>query len=209
MGVEAQYFIDDHKGLPPSLYMDEGYEQHSGRLQNNVTSRIAALGRVCAISLAVHVSPSPASEVVPYFDVDPQVEYDFGAISDDQVSSQYEHKGCELSRKLEKEFSFKRSQWSSVIKVERKTLYNWDKNPDTRIQAKTTARLRELEAFAQEMDKGHSQFLSKLSFGKYAIPELNKLLISSDLNLQNLIEIYEKNYTIFDGLLKRREFDLV
>jgi hypothetical protein len=202
--INSQHtFVSLGKALTPSLYMDESYEQHSGRLENNAFSRIGALHRVCAITLAITATSSlPVVEIQPHIaKMSPTFDADNAPmlLAQSMRNSDY----TALSGTLEKSFSFKKAQWASIISVERKTLYNWLSKPKTRVHRDTMGKLNTLNQLLSNMDADHAQFLAKLSFGRISIQELRLALTSKDASTQNLIDVYEKHYTVFDGLLKR------
>jgi hypothetical protein len=68
--------------------------------------------------------------------------------------------------------------------------------------------LNTLNELLPNMDEGHAQYLAKLSFGRISIEELRFALTSKDASAQDLIDVYEKHYTAFDGLLKRSRHNL-
>ena len=113
-----------------------------------------------------------------------------------------------LSGTLENSFGFKKAQWASIISVERKTLYNWRSKPKTSVHPNTVSKLNTLNELLSNMDEGHAQYLAKLSFGRISIEELRFALTSKDASAQDLIDVYEKHYTAFDGLLKRSRHNL-
>jgi hypothetical protein len=207
--INSQHtFVSSGKALSPSLYMDESYEQHSGRFENNAFTRIGALHRVCAITLAITAaSPLPTVETQPKIaGMSPISHADNAPMPLDQCMRNSRHTA--LSSTLEKSFSFKKAQWASIISVERKTLYNWLSKPKTNVHLDTMRKLNTLNQLLSNMDAGHAQFLAKLSFGRISIQELRLALASKDASAQDLIDVYEKHYTTFDGLLKRSRHNL-
>lgn len=110
-----------------------------------------------------------------------------------------------LSEKLQKSFSFNTAQWAWILKVERKTLYNWINKPNVKIHSKASERLLVLDKFNQEMTTAHRQYFSKLTFGKMADTRFIEILKEKDLNLNGLVSTYEDLYTKFDGLYKRQK----
>lgn len=110
------------------------------------------------------------------------------------------------SKKLQKEFGFKTAQWASVLKVERKTLYNWIKNPDTKIQGKVVHRLSVFENLSKEMDKGHANYLASFAFGRHRNTEVTTALTENNLSLGKILAVYENLYSEFDGKHKRNKY---
>lgn len=108
-----------------------------------------------------------------------------------------------LSNFLQTSFGFKTSQWAAILKVERKTLYNWEKNPETKIQAKVVERLLALKEFHDSIDKEHAMFISKVTFGKHSDGDFLSAFNDKDMTLQSLTEVYDDHYIEIDGLYKR------
>lgn len=107
------------------------------------------------------------------------------------------------SQMLQTEFGFKTAQWAAVLQVERKTLYNWAKKPETKIQGKVLERIETFKAILNDMDTGHAQFLASFSFGRYKDPEIGKELVNESLSFDKVIDHYERLYSEFDGKYKR------
>lgn len=112
-----------------------------------------------------------------------------------------------LSRKLKKEFGFNTAQWASILQVERKTLYNWEKNPDTRIQQKVLNRLAALDEFYSEVDSEHTKYIAKASFGKKSFPTFATIITSDPLIANDLVSVYEEMYAEFDAIYKREKHE--
>lgn len=106
----------------------------------------------------------------------------------------------ELSLNLMHEFGFNISSWAKVLKVERKTLYNWKNRPDTNIQKAILIRLDQLKIFSLEMDEGHKKYLSLFSFGKRSDSELLVALTSKSIAADKLINNYDRLYNAIHGL---------
>jgi len=109
------------------------------------------------------------------------------------------------SQKLMKGFNFKTAQWAAVLKVERKTLYNWAKNPNTKVQEKVANRIKILSDIFDEMNEGHAHYLASFAFGRYKDPEIGESLLNENLSFSNVIEHYERLYSEFDGKYKRNK----
>jgi hypothetical protein len=109
------------------------------------------------------------------------------------------------SQKLQKEFSFKTAQWAAVLQVERKTLYNWIKNPETKVHDKVANRITIFNKLFEEMDTGHAHYLASFAFGRYKDAEIGNLLIDENLSFNEIVEHYERLYSEFDGKHKRNK----
>jgi len=109
------------------------------------------------------------------------------------------------SQKLQKEFSFKTAQWAAVLQVERKTLYNWIKNPETKVHDKVANRITIFNKLFEEMDTGHAHYLASFAFGRYKDAEMGNLLIDENLSFNEIVEHYERLYSEFDGKHKRNK----
>lgn len=110
---------------------------------------------------------------------------------------------AELSGSLQKFFGFNNAQWSSVIKVERKTLYNWAKNPETNVHQRIVARLEVLDHFSKEIDNEHARFFPKKAFGRHADASLAAALQHKELSYDSLVDEYDRLYADLDGMYKR------
>ncbi|MBH0049072.1 MULTISPECIES: hypothetical protein [unclassified Pseudoalteromonas] len=110
------------------------------------------------------------------------------------------------SELLQNNFGFKTAQWAAVLKVERKTIYNWAKNPETKIQDKVVARIDIFNKFYDEINKKHAQYLPLFTFGRYSDSEVAKIITSEELSVELLVESYERLYSEFDGAYKRNAY---
>ncbi len=118
-------------------------------------------------------------------------------------------KAIDISFKLQKEFGFSKiSQWASVVHVERKTIYDWQKNPNTKVQAKIVDRINTLDQFNSELTDTHRKFLAKMTFGKLSDNELRCELTKETLDITKLLEHYDRLYLEFDSLAKRQLLDI-
>ena len=109
-----------------------------------------------------------------------------------------------LSSNLQKKFGFKKAQWASVLSVERKTLYNWENNPESTPHAKVWDNLNTLNKFAGEIDNGHAPYISKMTFGKGRKEDFTQAFTTQPLSFESMISVYEKYYTEIDGFYKRQ-----
>lgn len=99
---------------------------------------------------------------------------------------------------------FKYGQWAKILKVERKTIYNWRKSPETKLKASAAERIRVLQIFAKEFNPKHSDFFSKFIFGRMADVNLMKAFFSEPLVLDELLTQYDNIYAKLDGMVKRK-----
>jgi len=108
-----------------------------------------------------------------------------------------------LSKFLKEQFGFKTAQWAAVLQIERKTLYNWEKNPETKIQNKVVERLMSLQQFYKGIEQEHAMFISKLTFGKHSDAAFLNAFTDTNMSLESLMQLYDDRYIEIDGLYKR------
>lgn len=108
-----------------------------------------------------------------------------------------------LSNFLKEQFGFKTAQWAAVLQIERKTLYNWEKNPETKIQNKVVERLILLQQFYKHIEQEHAMFISKLTFGKHSDAGFLNAFTDTNMSLESLAQLYDDHYIEIDGLYKR------
>jgi len=109
-----------------------------------------------------------------------------------------------LSSNLQKEFGFKKAQWANVLSVERKTLYNWENNPESTPHTKVLDNLKTLNKFLGEIDDEHAPYISKMTFGKGRKEDFTQAFTTQPLSFESMISVYEKYYTEIDGFYKRQ-----
>ncbi|WP_158149079.1 hypothetical protein [Pantoea agglomerans] len=123
------------------------------------------------------------------------------AISEIQVSKP---KGIgEISKMVQKDLGFKTANWAAILKVERKTLYNWEKNPETKVQSKIAQRVHTIMSLRDEMDQEHRPFFAKYVFNNHYESGFLAELTKEELDYEKLISLYDRNYSEIDGLYKR------
>lgn len=105
---------------------------------------------------------------------------------------------------LQELFGLNTAQWAKILKVERKTIYNWRKSPETKLKASAAERIRVLQIFAKEFNPKHSDFFSKFIFGRMADVNLMKAFFSEPLVLDELLTQYDNIYAKLDGMVKRK-----
>lgn len=108
-----------------------------------------------------------------------------------------------LSKEIQAKFGFKTAQWAAVLNVERKTLYNWQKNPETSVQKRVAERINVFADFAQEIAAEHLRYIPKLAFGRYLDKQFSEHLQASPLELDDLVDDYYRLYSELDGFFKR------
>lgn len=104
---------------------------------------------------------------------------------------------------LQSFFGLNTAQLAKILMVERKTIYNWRKSPQTKLKASAVERMAILKKFSYEVDSSHSKFLSKFIFGKNADRDLLNAFFQEPLNLDDLVNAYDKVYTKIEGFAKR------
>ncbi|WP_130100490.1 hypothetical protein [Siccibacter turicensis] len=102
-------------------------------------------------------------------------------------------------------FGFKTMQWAKVLKVERKTIYNWRNDPSTKLQTKAKERIAVLKAFSKEFNPLHGEYFSKFIFGKHADKNLLSAFMREPLDLEEILERYDDVYLRLDGFYKRNK----
>ncbi|RWT91161.1 hypothetical protein DN590_19310 [Citrobacter freundii] len=107
------------------------------------------------------------------------------------------------SDELQKMLGLNTSQWAKILKVERKTVYNWRKSPETKIKTNAAKRLEVISKFAEEFNPSHSDYFSKFIFGRNADKGLLNAFLKDPLDLQDLLNQYDNLYTKLDGYVKR------
>ena len=122
----------------------------------------------------------------------------------DSQSESVSYSSASDALKLQKYFGFNVAQWAALLGVERKTIYNWKKSPQTQLQEKNVRQIEALKVFADEIDQQHAPYMAKLLFGKQAdgvfVDAFNQALQSS----HDLEAFYDKFYTHIDGFVKRK-----
>lgn len=115
---------------------------------------------------------------------------------------------AELSDMLQSGFGFSKvSPWARVLKVERKTIYDWRKRPDTDVQPRIADRLNTLKALYDEMEPSHRKFVYAMAFGRRMDQGFADELLSAEMSKEKLSEIYDDLFLDFVGLDKRDELN--
>ncbi|WP_139300312.1 hypothetical protein [Nissabacter archeti] len=107
------------------------------------------------------------------------------------------------SQKLQAYFGFKTAQWAKILKVERKTIYNWRNHTDTRVKNSSAQRIIVLTDFAKSFKAEHFKFFSKFTFGRNADKNLIDALSREPLDINSLLDAYYSIYSRLDGMVKR------
>lgn len=117
-----------------------------------------------------------------------------------------EEENLNESDRLQSFFGFNTAQWAKILKVGRKTIYNWRDAPNTKIKASAAEKLSVLSKFAEEFNPNHADFLSKFLFGRKAEAAFLAAFLREPLDLNELINQYDNIYTKLDGMGKRKSF---
>lgn len=111
---------------------------------------------------------------------------------------------AELSGKLQQELGFRKvAPWARVLHVERKTIYDWRKRPETDVQPRIAARLDALKCFCDEIEPEHRRYVSTMAFSRWSDQDFAEALLSEDLNNAALVNHYDRLFIDFVGLDKR------
>ncbi|MEY0961589.1 hypothetical protein AB7188_22210 [Providencia rettgeri] len=123
----------------------------------------------------------------------------------DDVDSSLSNNLSFISDDLREKFGLKVSHWAKILRVERKTLYNWDKNPSVNIQGETALRILTLNEFARSFRVEHRDFFAKMLFGRLANKGLLAAFTAPKLDLEKLLEAYDSVYAQLDGFVVRSD----
>ncbi|MRS19835.1 hypothetical protein GJV08_11775 [Enterobacteriaceae bacterium RIT692] len=137
------------------------------------------------------------SQVTPFSIRNKKDEVETEASTNDNV--------IKLSQSLQKHFGFNTAQWSKILKVERKTIYNWKNNSDTKVRADTAKRILTLSDFAKTFKIDHAMFFSKFIYGGKSNNALSLALHREALELDEIMDAYYEIYTEIDGAVKRKK----
>ncbi|MBP6518336.1 MULTISPECIES: hypothetical protein [Gammaproteobacteria] len=127
------------------------------------------------------------------------------SVSLDDVDSDLSNNLSLISDELRKKFGLKVSHWAKILRVERKTLYNWDKNPNVNIQGETALRISVLNEFARSFRREHKDYFAKMLFGRLANKGLLAAFTAPKLDLDVLLEAYDSVYAQLDGFVVRSD----
>jgi len=116
-----------------------------------------------------------------------------------EIDVKKEPSAIEKSNALQKGFNFNVSQWASLLKVERKTIYNWNGKKETRIKNATISRINAFEAFYKEMDISHAPYLKKFIFGKMGNEGIRTAFYEEPLNFNKMVDAYYDIYAQIEG----------
>lgn len=103
------------------------------------------------------------------------------------------------SNVLQKGFNFNVTQWASLLKVERKTIYNWNGKKETRIKNATLSRINAFDAFYKEIEKSHAPYLKKFIFGRMGGEEIRTVFYEEPLDLNKMVDAYYDIYAQIEG----------
>ena len=108
---------------------------------------------------------------------------------------------------ITKNTSFNKSQLASILRVERKSIYDWKKKPNVNVREATRDRVGSLEHFISSMDEGHSQYIAKLAFGSHGHKDLAEALLAENIDSSKLESLYDKYWLEFDGFYTRAKIE--
>lgn len=181
--------------ISPQYIADSGTKVHGALLASILLAAfLSGVGNGKEIKTQAVTSPSSKNTAI------------YDVISKKEIA--YKHEKATLisqSIKLQKEFGFKTAQWATILQVERKTLYNWIKNPETKIQDKVAKRLTIFSELFEDMDTGHAHYLASFAFGRYRDAKMANVLTKNHLSFDQVVENYERLYSEFDGKYKRNK----
>ncbi|HIH9744194.1 TPA: hypothetical protein ACYU6U_002834 [Klebsiella pneumoniae] len=190
-------------------YHSAGYARASYVENDNVTgwSHIGFFKSMLLFAAVTLSCNSDATSPIDHLSIECQINK--GIQSNDATFASEEDDGSKsqihaLSSELQKKFGFKKAQWASILNVERKTLYNWESNPNSTPHIKVWHNLKTLDKFASEIDIGHAPYISKMTFGKGRKQEFTQAFTTQPLSFESMISVYEKYYTEIDGFYKRQ-----
>ncbi|MEX9568015.1 hypothetical protein [Providencia vermicola] len=124
----------------------------------------------------------------------------FTQVSDSDILS---NGAVVTSENLRNKFGFNISQWAKILGVERKTLYNWKKNNEIRINKNIEENLNILNQFSREFDDSHKFYFAKMIFGNIYDEDLARAFTAPKLDLNVLLKAYYDSYSILDGYVTR------
>lgn len=118
----------------------------------------------------------------------------------------FDENPAKRSEEIRKLLGFKVSQWANILKVERKTLYNWKSSPDSKIKSDALDRINVLGDFSKIFREEHNKFFAKMIFGRYLNKDLLVAFTKENLNLQEMIDAYDSVYDDLDGFVVRDDY---
>lgn len=116
-----------------------------------------------------------------------------------EIEVKKEPSAIEKSNALQKGFNFNITQWASLLKVERKTIYNWNGKKETRIKNATVLRINAFDAFYKEIEKSHAPYLKKFIFGRMGGEEIRTVFYEEPLDFNKMVDAYYDIYAQIEG----------
>jgi DNA-binding transcriptional regulator YiaG len=104
---------------------------------------------------------------------------------------------------LERKLSLSIASLAALLDVERKTIYNWKKNPNCKLNEKNAKRISVLLKFFDTLDEGHSKVIAKFLFKKGAIKEFSEAILRKNIDLGELTSLYDEYWIKIEGAYKR------
>jgi len=182
------------KGVYKTHQVSQDFSKEKNPSVNNFNK---ALGAVLVIAGALNVGSMTSS---PSFEIKPVVvNVDKNIIEDSSLPES----AIEKSNFLQKLYGFNTSQWASLLKVERKTIYNWNNNKTTKIKSSALERLKVFEEFAKDFKPDHSLYFKKIIFGKLANEEAKTVFFEDPLILEKITDAYFDVFAQLEGFTVR------
>ncbi|MFC6122592.1 hypothetical protein ACFPZP_16180 [Citrobacter bitternis] len=116
-----------------------------------------------------------------------------------EIEAKKEPNAIEKSNSLQRGFNFNVSQWASLLKVERKTIYNWNGKKETRIKNATISRINAFDAFYKEIDINHAPYLKKFIFGRMSDEGIRTVFYEEPLDFNKMVDAYYDIYAQIEG----------
>lgn len=116
-----------------------------------------------------------------------------------EIEVKKEPSAVEKSNILQKVFNFNVTQWASLLKVERKTIYNWNDKKETRIKNATVSRINAFDSFYKEIEKSHAPYLKKFIFGRMGGEGIRTAFYEEPLDFNKMVDAYYDIYVQIEG----------
>lgn len=163
----------------------------------SVNSFNKALGAALVIAGALNVGSLTSS---PSFEIKPVViNVEKNSIEENSLPET----AIEKSNFLQKLYGFNTSQWASLLKVERKTIYNWNNNKTTKIKSSALERLKIFEEFSVDFKPDHSLYFKKIIFGKMVNEDVRAVFFEEPLVLEKITDAYFDVFAQLEGFTVR------
>jgi|TARA_R110000868_G_scaffold373866_2_gene638197 hypothetical protein len=171
------------------------HEEHL--MFENTTSDKKSNTKIIPLLVAFALGSSNAFASINFEVPSAQVEYSINNNSDE------DNRLVNEIFTLKKELSLSVASLSALLNVERKTIYNWNKNPDSKLNNKNIGRIRALISFFNSMDYGHKAVIGRFLFKKNAIREFSDAVTRREIDLDEMATLYDKYWIQIEGAYKR------